>query len=109
MDVVIKRFEVWLVTLDPTVGHEMQKQRPCEIISTDEMNQWAGTAIIAPLTSTIRDLQFRVKTKFDGKNGEIAVDHLRSVDKSRLTKKVGQIDKTTEVQLTAKLIAMFAN
>lgn len=88
---VIKRFDIWLVTLDPTLGSEIQKTRPCLIISPDEMNL-LRTVIVAPLTSKGFDFPMRVKINFDNKDGLLLLDQIRSVDKQRLIKKVGTIE-----------------
>ena len=88
---VIKRFDIWLVTLDPTLGSEIQKTRPCLIISPDEMNL-LRTVIVAPLTSKGFDFPMRVKINFENKDGLILLDQMRSVDKQRLIKKVGTIE-----------------
>lgn len=95
MDVVeTKRFDICLITLDPTVGSELQKTRPCIVISPNSMNlSRLKTIIIAPMTSIIRD-QFptRVKLEFQKKEGQVALDQLRVIDRSRITKKVGTIN-----------------
>lgn len=79
----IKRFDVYLVNLDPTVGKEIQKTRPNIIISPNEMNHHLGTIIIAPLTTHGRDYPTRVACKFEGKDGQVVLDQIRTVDKSR--------------------------
>lgn len=85
------RFDVWLVDLDPVMGSEIKKTRPSVIISPKEINQHMNTVIIAPLTSTIKNFPFRLNCKFQNHNGQIAPDHIRSVDKIRLVRKVGVI------------------
>jgi mRNA interferase MazF len=85
------RFDVWLVDLDPVMGSEIKKTRPSVIISPKEINQHMNTVIIAPLTSTIKNFPFRLNCKFQNHNGQIALDHIRSVDKIRLVRKVGVI------------------
>jgi mRNA interferase MazF len=105
---MVKRFEVHLVTLDPTVGSEMQKTRPCLIISPDKLNGILETVIIAPLTSKGKAYRFRVPCHFEGKHGHIALDQMRSVDKTRLIKLLGQMDSKTQ-ELTLEVLArMFA-
>ncbi len=84
---VVKRFEVWLVTLDPTKGSEIQKTRPCLIISPDEMNHWLHTIIIAPMTTVTRKYPSRIAIRFDKKDGQVALDQLRCIYKNRLVKK----------------------
>ena len=81
---VVNRFEVHLVVLDPAVGKEIQKTRPCVVISPNEMNHRLGTAICAPMTTRLRKYPTRVTCEFQGKTGQIALDQLRAVDKSRL-------------------------
>jgi len=86
---VVKQFEVYLVTLDPTKGSEIKKTRPCVIVSPNEMNHYLNTAVIIPLTSTIKNYPTRVSCSFDNKAGQVAIDQIRAVDKSRLVKKIG--------------------
>jgi mRNA interferase MazF len=87
----MKQYEVHLIVLDPTVGHEIKKTRPCVIISPDEMNSNIGTVIIAPMTTKSHDYPSRAKIKFKSKNGWIMLDQIRCVDKSRLVKNIGKI------------------
>jgi mRNA interferase MazF len=89
--VVVHRFEVYLVSLDPTVGSEIQKSRPCLIISPDEMNRHINTVIIAPMTTRGRDYPTRVSCTFQGRQGQIVLDQIRTVDKTRLMRKLGRI------------------
>jgi mRNA interferase MazF len=103
----IKRFDVWLVQLDPTQGSEIRKTRPCVIISPDEMFP-LQTAIVAPMTSKGFAFPTRIKCKFQGKNGLVVLDQIRSVDKARLVKKLGVISKTTQVNIVDCLQEMFA-
>ena len=92
---VVKRFKVWLVNLDPTIGSEIKKTRPCLIVSPEAINKYLDTVIAAPLTSTIRSYPTRVNCTFQKKNGEIALDQIRSVDKIRLVRKLGTLDNAT--------------
>jgi mRNA interferase MazF len=108
MGVVIRRFDVCLFNLDPTTGHEIQKTRPCLIISPDEMNKNIRTVIIAPMTTAKRNYPTRIKTTFQQKTGEIVLDQLRTVDKKRLVKVLGKIDTQTSVQVLETLQKMFA-
>lgn len=101
------RFDVWLVTLDPVTGSEIKKTRPCVIISPKEINEYMKTVLIAPLTSTIKRFPFRLNCNFQDHPGQIALDHLRSVDKSRLVKKIGQIDKETALEMCQLLNVIF--
>jgi mRNA interferase MazF len=110
MDMVkSKRFDIFLVNLDPTMGSEIKKTRPVVIISPDSMNlSRLKTVIIAPMTSTIKD-QFptRVNTEFKGKNGQIALDQLRAIDRSGLIQKLGVLDKEAQLTVLNLLMVMF--
>jgi mRNA interferase MazF len=92
---IIQQYDVFLISLDLAIGHEIKKSRPCVIISPDEMNNNIATIIIAPLTSKSHKYPTRIPLKFDMKDGWIVLDQLRSVDKKRLIKKLGRIDKNT--------------
>ncbi len=105
---VIKRFEVYLINLDPTVGNEIQKTRPCLVISPDEMNNHIATVIVAPMTTRGRDYPTRVNCQFEGKFGQIVFDRIRTVDKSRLVKKLGKISSATQCEVLAVLSEMFS-
>ena len=105
---VVKRFEVYLVTLDPTVGREIKKTRPCLIISPDEMNRWIKTVIVAPMMTKGRPYPTRVPCTFQGKAGQIVLDQIRTVDKSRLVRKLGRLDPSTQDDVLATLSEMFA-
>jgi len=106
--VVVKRFDVYLVNLDPTVGYEIQKTRPCLIISPDEMHQHIRTVIIAPMTMRERQYPTRVPCEFQGRPGEIVLDQIRTVDKSRLVRRLGRIGEATQQEVLAVLQEMFA-
>ena len=93
MGMVINRYDVYLVNLDPTVGHEIKKTRPCLVISPDEMNNNISTVIIAPMTTKSHSYPTRIPVKFEGKNGWIVLDQIRTVDNIRLVKRLGQISK----------------
>jgi mRNA interferase MazF len=108
MAVVVSRFDVFLVNLDPTQGHEIKKTRPCLIISPDEMNRYIGTAIIAPMTTKGHDYPSRIPVTFQRKKGQIVLDQIRTVDKSRLIKRLGRIDKKTIQKVIDVLQEMFA-
>ena len=86
---VIRQYEVYLITLDPTIGHELKKARPCVIISPDEMNKNISTVIIAPMTNQSHFYPTRIPLKFTGKDAWIVLDQLRTVDRKRLVKKLG--------------------
>ena len=92
MDMVVQRTEVWLVNLDPTIGSEIGKSRPCVILSPDEANRHLQTVTAAPLTSTIKPWPTRVDCQFDGRSGQIAIDQIRAIDKARLIKRLGRLD-----------------
>jgi mRNA interferase MazF len=104
----VHRFEVHLFSLDPTKGSEISKTRPCLIISPDEMNKHIRTVIIAPMTSTIRDYPTRINITFQGKKGQIVLDQIRTVDKSRLIKNLGLISNTAAGKVLNTLQEMFA-
>ena len=104
----VKRFEVFLVNLDPTIGHEIQKTRPCLVISPEEMNHFISTIIIAPMTTKSRKYPTRVACKFKGKAGCVVLDQIRTIDKRRLVKKLGSIDSATQRKTIAILQEMFA-
>jgi mRNA interferase MazF len=106
--VVIKRFEVYLVKLDPTVGSEIQKTRPCVVISPDEMNRFINMVIVAPMTSKGRPYPTRVPLKFKSKRGHVVLDQIRTVDKTRLMKKLGQVDGQTQNAVLSVLNEMFS-
>lgn len=90
----IGQYEVFLINLDPTIGHEIKKTRPCVVISPDEMNSNIQTVIIAPMTTKSHDYPTRVKIKFQNKTGWIVLDQIRTVDKRRLVKRLGRIPKS---------------
>lgn len=101
------RFEVFLVNLDPTKGSEIQKIRPCLIISPNEMNFHLSTVIIAPMTTKVRRYPTRVFVNFDNKEGQIALDQIRTIDQSRIVKKLGEIEKKTQELVIETLLEMF--
>ena len=105
---VIKRFDVFLVNLDPTVGSEIRKARPCLVISPDEMNRFIATIIVAPMTTKGRDYPTRVLCGFKDKDGQVVLDQIRTIDKSRLVQKLGRIDKQTQEKVLSILAEMFA-
>ncbi len=104
----VRRFEIWLVSLNPTKGYEVQKTRPCLIISPDEMNKHLKTVIIAPMTTVVRKYPSRVDIEFDKKQGQVALDQLRCVDKERLIKKLGSAAEITAETTCAVLAEIFA-
>ncbi|SFV69873.1 Death on curing protein, Doc toxin [hydrothermal vent metagenome] len=106
MVVDIKRYEIYLVKLNPTVGSEVQKTRPCIVISPNEMNI-LKTVIVAPMTSKGFAFIFRPKIKFQSKDGFVLLDQIRTVDKTRLVKKLGDVDKVTSKEISKMLVKMF--
>ena len=105
---VMNRFHVYLVTLDPTLGSEIKKTRPCVIISPDESNRHLATVIVAPMTTKGRSYPTRIPCRFQGKQGQIVLDQLRTVDKVRLVKRLGRISPSVQRALLAALAEMFA-
>jgi mRNA interferase MazF len=97
-----------MVNLDPTIGHEIKKTRPCLIISPDEMNRHIRTAMVAPMTTAGREYPTRIDTSFKDKKGQIVLDQIRTVDKKRLVKVLGKIDDQTAGRVLETLTAMFA-
>jgi mRNA interferase MazF len=108
MAMVVKRFEVYLVNLDPTIGREIRKTRPCLVISPDEMNRYVAKVIVAPMTTKGRDYPTRVNCSFNGKDGQVVLDQIRTVDKSRLAHKLGEIDPKTKADVLSIVGEMFA-
>ena len=108
MAMVVNRFDVYLINLDPAVGSEIQKTRPCLIISPDEMNRYIRTVIVAPLSTAGKDYPTRVACKFKKKKGRIVLDQIRTIDKTRLLKKLGSIDPETQLEVISVLQRLFA-
>jgi mRNA interferase MazF len=106
--VVVSRFDVILVNVDPTVGSEIRKTRPCVVISPNEMNRFIRTVIVAPLTSRGRSYPTRVACRFEKKDGQVVLDQIRTVDKARLIKKLGRLSEDTQEQVLAGLAELFA-
>jgi mRNA interferase MazF len=106
--VVVKRFDVYLINLEPTIDSEIQKARPCLVISPDEMNRHIRTIIVAPMTTKGRSYPTRVACEFQGKRGQIVLDQIRTVDKSRLVKRLGQIEKGVQEEALSVLQKIFA-
>jgi mRNA interferase MazF len=105
---VVKRFEIYFVEFDPTKGSEINKTRPGVILSQNEMNDTLNTVIIAPLTSTLKNYPSRVNCKVKGKNGQIAVDQIRCVDKSRLKNKLAKLSENEQTEVLEILKKMFS-
>ena len=108
MGLVVKRFDIFLVNLDPTIGSEIQKTRPCVVISPDEMNRYIATVIVAPMTTKGRAYPTRVMFQFQGKDGQIVLDQLRTVDKTRLVKRLGQLNQGEQKAVLDTLAEIFA-
>lgn len=106
---VIKQYDVYLISLDPTIGHEIKKARPCVIISPDEMNKYISTVIIAPMTSRSQFYPTRVPIIFKRKEGWVVLDQIRTVDKKRLIKKLGKVDQRTIVKVKAIIKEMLVD
>ena len=103
----VNRFQVWLVSLNPTKGKEINKTRPCIIISPNEMSA-LSTVLVAPMTTKGFEFPCRIKCKFKNKNGLILLDQIRAVDKSRLVKKLGTISEKTQIELCNSLQELFS-
>lgn len=105
---VVKRFDVYLINLDPTIGSEIQKTRPCLIVSPDEMNRFIRTVIVAPMTTKGTAYPTRVSCKFQRKQGQVVLDQIRTVDKTRLVRRLGKVDQQTQADVLSVLGEMFA-
>ena len=99
----ISQYDVFLVVLDPAIGHEIKKSRPCVIISPDEMNKYTSTLIVAPMTTMSHSYPTRVSVRFGGKDGWVVLDQIRTIDKRRLIKKLGKMDNKTIQQIKSVL------
>ena len=108
MAVVVERFDVYLVSLDPTVGHEISKTRPCVVVSPDELNRQIRTVIVAPMTTAKHSYPSRVACRFGGKAGEVVLDQVRTVDKARLVKRLGTLDAKAALNVLKVLQELFA-
>jgi mRNA interferase MazF len=106
--VEVRRFDVFLVNLDPTVGSKIRKSRPCVVVSPDEMNRYVRTMVVAPLTTSSRPYPSRVDVRFAGKDGQVVVDQLRTTDKTRLAKRLGVLDPDEAASVLEVLKEFFA-
>jgi mRNA interferase MazF len=104
----VGRFDVFLIRLDPTEGSEIQKTRPCLVISPDSMNRHLSTVIVAPMTTKGRNYPSRVECLFEGKDGQVVLDQVRSVDKARLVRRLGRVSTETQDAVLTTLALMFA-
>lgn len=109
MGMVVAQYDVFLIDLDPTRGHEIQKTRPCLVVSPDEMNRNIGTVIVAPMTTKSHTYPSRVEVHFQGKQGWVVLDQIRTVDKVRLVKKLGKIGAEEVSQVKASLREMLVD
>ena len=107
MAMEVNRFDIFLVALDPTLGHEIKKTRPCVVISPDEMNHHIGTVIIAPMTTKGRSYPSRVDCSFQGTQGQVILDQIRTVDRVRLVKRLGHLSPGTSDRILKVLNEMF--
>jgi mRNA interferase MazF len=107
--VMINQYEIYWINLDPTRGSEMSKTRPCVVISPVEMNEFLRTIIIIPVTSSIKNYPWRVKCRISNKNGSIATDQIKTVDRSRLLSKIGNLTDAEVVSLKKILRDMLIN
>lgn len=105
---VIRRFEVYLINLDPTIRKEIKKTRPCLIISPDDMNKYISTVIIAPMTTKGRNYPTRIACQFEGKDGQIVLDQIRTIDKVRIIRKLGKINTSIQKEVLTTLIELFS-
>jgi mRNA interferase MazF len=108
MGMAINRFDVYLVNLDPTIGSEIHKTRPCLVVSPDEINHNLRTVLIAPMTTKGRSYPTRVSCRFKKKNGQVVLDQIRAVDQIRLIKRLGRLDSQTSADVLDVLQQMFA-
>jgi mRNA interferase MazF len=108
VEVVIRRFDIFLIALDPVVGSEIRKTRPCVVVSPDEMNRHLRTVIVAPMTTKGRPYPTRVPCRFQSKDGMIVLDQMRAVDNSRLVRRLGRIGEATRQAVLALLADLFA-
>ena len=106
MGMVIDQYEIYLVALDLTQGSEIQKTRPCLVISPNEMNHFINTIIIAPMTTKSHNYPTRIEINFENKNGWIVLDQIRTIDKIQLIKKMVKIDKKTILKVKNTLREM---
>jgi mRNA interferase MazF len=104
---VVLKNEVWLTSLDPTIGREINKARPCVILSPDVINKYSATVTVAPLTSTLKKYPTRIDCNVNGKKGQIVIDQIRCIDKSRLIKKISSINEVTSEKVYKTIVAYF--
>ncbi|HEV2607823.1 MAG TPA: type II toxin-antitoxin system PemK/MazF family toxin [Xanthomonadaceae bacterium] len=105
---MVKRGEIWLVALDPTLGSEIRKTRPCIVVSPPEMHDYLRTVIVAPMTTGSHPAPFRIPIQFQGKNGLVLLDQIRTLDKTRLVKRLGATRAASLAQILRTLQDVFA-
>ena len=105
---VVNRFDVYLINLDPTVGYEIKNTRPCLIVSPDEMNRHIRTVIVAPMTTRGRAYPTRIDCRFQKKSGQVVLDQIRTVNKRRLVRRLGKLDRRAAAKVLDTLAEMFA-
>jgi mRNA interferase MazF len=103
----VRRGDVFLVSLDPTRGGEIQKTRPCVVVSPDELNSYLRTFIVAPLTTGGHPYPFRIPCRFEGRAGYVVIDQIRTVDRERLVRRLGKVSPSTVGRILAILQEMF--
>jgi len=106
--VKVKRGDIWLAALDPTIGSEIQKTRPCIVISPAEMHDWLRTVTVAPMTTGSQPAPFRISINFKRKTGLVLLDQIRTLDKARLVKRLGAADPATLRMILGTLQELFA-
>jgi mRNA interferase MazF len=106
MGMVMRQYEIYLVNLDPTIGNEIKKTRPCVIISPDEMNKHIETVIIAPMTTKSHKYPTRIEIDFQNKKGWIVLDQIRTIDKTRLIKRIGELNENKSMQIKTIIMEM---
>ncbi len=104
---VVLKNEVWLTSLDPTIGREINKSRPCVILSPNVINKYSATVTVAPLTSTLKKYPTRIDCNVNGKKGQIVIDQIRTIDKTRLIKKISIINEATAEKIYETIVAYF--
>lgn len=104
----VRRFDIWLVELDPTIGFEIQKTRPCVVVSPEEMNRTYRTVVVAPMTTSRLKFATRANIFFAERDGQVALDQIRAIDRSRLIRRLGTADQTATEDILDKLQRMFS-
>jgi len=104
----VQRGQVYLVSLDPTMGREIKKTRPCVVVSPDDLNAYMKTCIVAPMTTASHEYPFRIACRFQGTAGRVVLDQIRTVDRARLVKKLGRLSPQTLGKVLQTLTEMFA-